>query len=124
MSKGALEDKISRTLTQWEKEYLGRGPISVKTDIVRNMIIVVLKGILTPAEKEVAKTLDGLLSIKKIRSDLLESGSAQLKEIIFNLTGQEVVSMHTDISTKTGERVIVFILSNNLEEMLHKLVTG
>lgn len=63
MSKGEMEDKISKALTQWEREYLGRGSVLVKTDIVRNMVIVVLKGILTPAEKDwPAPTRDSCLS--------------------------------------------------------------
>lgn len=119
-SKGEMEDQVSRALTQWEKEYLGRGPISVKTDIVRNMIIVQLRGILTPAEQKLAETRDGLLAIKRIRSDLIESGSEQLEEIIFNITGKRVTSMHTDISTRTGERMIVFLLAENLEEEFQK----
>ena len=115
-SKGELEDKISKALTQWEKEYLGRGSVSVKTDIVRNMVIVLLKGVLTPAERNLAQTTEGMLSIKKIRADLVESGSDQLKELIANLTGSNVNSFYTDVSTRTGERVMVFILSDNLEE--------
>lgn len=51
VSKGEMEDQISRALTQWEKEYLGRGSVAVKTDIIRNIILIQLKGILTPAEK-------------------------------------------------------------------------
>jgi uncharacterized protein YbcI len=120
MSKGEMEDQISRSLTQWEKEYLGRGSVSVKTDIIRNIVIVQLKGILTPAEKNLASTKDGLLSIKRIRADLIESGSDQLKKMISEITGKDVVSMHTDISTRTGERVIVFLLCENLEEELRK----
>jgi uncharacterized protein YbcI len=116
VTKGELEDKISRALTQWEKEYLGRGPISVKTDILRNMIIVLLKGVLTPAEQNLAKTPDGLLSIKKVRSDLVESGNGTLKQLLNELTGSEVISFHTDVSTRTGERVMVFITSDNIEE--------
>ncbi|CCQ98712.1 conserved hypothetical protein [[Clostridium] ultunense Esp] len=115
-SKGELEDKISKALTQWEKEYLGRGSVSVKTDIVRNMVIVLLKGVLTPAERNLAQTLEGMLSIKKIRTDLVESGSDQLKELLANLTGSNVTSFYTDVSTRTGERVMVFIMSDNLEE--------
>jgi uncharacterized protein YbcI len=114
--KRSIEDRISKTVTQWEKEYLGRGPLSVKTDIVRNMVIVILKGILTPAEKELAKSQDGLLSIKKIRSDLVETGSEQLKDMIKEIVNSEVISFHTDISTKTGERLIVFMLDKNVEE--------
>ncbi|MCT8138180.1 DUF2294 domain-containing protein [Anaerobacillus sp. CMMVII] len=114
--KGQLEAEISKSITQWEKEYLGRGPLQVKTDILRNMIIVHLKGILTPAEKELTKTDTGLLSIKKIRADLIEAGNHHLKEIINTLTGETVESFHTDISTRNGERIIVFILKDQLEK--------
>lgn len=118
-SKGELEDQISRALTQWEKEYLGRGSVLVKTDIIRNMIIVLLKGILTPAEQNLAQTVEGMTSIKKIRTDLIESGKGQLEDIVFQLTGEKVTSFHTDISTRTGERVIIFCLADNLEKKLN-----
>lgn len=117
-TKGQLEAEISKSVTQWEKEYLGRGPLQVKTDILRNMIIVHLKGILTPAEKELAKTETGMISIKKIRADLIEVGNIQLKEMISTITRENVDSFHTDISTRNGERIIVFILEDNLEKKL------
>ena len=115
MSKGELEDKISRALTAWEKDYLGRGPLHVKTDLIRNMIVVVMKGILTPAEQALANTSDGLVSIKEIRTELVESGSNQLHTMIHELTGVQVASMHTDVSTKTGERVMVFLMEDTVE---------
>lgn len=118
LSKGEMENSISRALTQWEKEYLGRGSVLVKTDIVRNMIIVLLKGILTPAEQNLAKTQDGLLSIKKIRADLVESGTDQLKDLVESLTDERIGSFHTDISTRTGERIMVFMMEDNLEKKL------
>lgn len=116
MSKGEMENQLSRALTQWEKEYLGRGSVLVKSDILRNMIIVMLKGVLTPAEQALAKTREGQLSVKKIRADLVESGREQLGEMIQQITGESVVSFHTDISTQTGERIMVFILSDSLEK--------
>ncbi|WP_026675396.1 DUF2294 domain-containing protein [Alkalihalobacterium bogoriense] len=118
LKKGLLEAEISKALTQWEKEYLGRGSVQVKTDILRNMVIVALKGILTPAEQALTKTTAGLLSIKKTRSDLIETGSDQVKEIIHALTGINVYSFHTDISTRSGERLIIFMLEENLENKL------
>jgi uncharacterized protein YbcI len=114
-TKGAIEAEISRAVTQWEKDYLGRGSVSVKADILRDMIIVNLRGVLTPAEYSVCGTKDGMLAIKKNRSELVESGVNQLKEIIFGITGAKVVSFHTDISTRTGERVMVFKLDSDLE---------
>lgn len=113
-SKGAVESEISRALTQWEKDYLGRGSLTVKSDILRDMIIVTLRGILTPAEYSLAQDKEGLLSIKRMRTSLVESGVEDLKEMLFSITGLEVVSFHTDLSTRTGERVMVFRLSSDL----------
>lgn len=113
-SKGTVESEISRALTQWEKDYLGRGSLTVKSDILRDMIIVTLRGILTPAEYSLVQDKEGLLSIKRLRTSLVESGLEDLKEMILSITGVEVVSFHTDLSTRTGERVMVFRLSSDL----------
>ena len=117
-SKGALEAEISKALTHWEKHYLGRGSVSVKSDILRDMIIIVLRGILTPAEYSLCQDKDGLMSVKLTRNSLVESGLQELKEIIFSMTGQEVISFFTDLSTQSGERVMVFKLSSDLQSKL------
>jgi uncharacterized protein YbcI len=117
-TKGMIEAEVSRALTQWEKDFLGRGSVVVKTDIIRNMILVVLKGVLTPAEKMLASQKDGMISVKRIRSELVEAGREDLERIIGEMTGKEVVSFHTDISTKTGARVMVFMMDGDLEEAI------
>ncbi|RYM02167.1 DUF2294 domain-containing protein [Sporolactobacillus sp. THM7-7] len=117
-SKGTIESEISKAITHWEKNYLGRGSISVKSDILRDMIIVILRGILTPAEYSLCKDREGLLSVKKNRNSLVESGIKDLENIIFTITGHEVISFHTDISTQTGERAMIFKLSSNLENKI------
>ncbi len=118
ITKGQLEAEISKALTQWEKDFLGRGSVMVKTDILRDMVIIVLKGVLTPAEYKLCETTEGLLSIKKIRADLVEAGLDKLDEIIREQTGEEVITFHTDISTKTGERIMIFKLTCDLERKL------
>ncbi|OMP68112.1 DUF2294 domain-containing protein [Domibacillus epiphyticus] len=121
-SKGAIESEISKALTRWEKDFLGRGSVSVKTDILRDMIIVTLRGILTPAEYALCETKEGAISIKRLRSDLIESGLEGLKDIIFSITGGKVKSFHTDISTLTGERVMVFKLFNDIEKTMQERI--
>lgn len=106
-TKGIYESEISKAITQWEKDFLGRGSLSVKTDILRDMVIVSLQGILTPAEYRVCKTNEGLLNIKRTRSELVESGEEDLSRIIKDLTGLNVKSFHSDLSTITGERVMI-----------------
>ncbi|MTI83244.1 MAG: DUF2294 domain-containing protein [Firmicutes bacterium] len=107
ISKGQLEDQISKKFIQFEREFLGRGPVNVKTDIIRDMILITLQGVLTKAEIELAKDLDGILMVKSMRSKLLENGKHYVAKMINEVTGSNIVSLHTDISTRSGERVIL-----------------
>jgi len=95
---------------------MGRGPIESKTYIIKDMVFIRLKGVLTPAEEQLAKTVEGAELIKKLRVQLLEGARILLNNIISDITACNVISLHSDISTKTGERVIVFTLDKNLEE--------
>lgn len=115
-TKGQIESQISEAIIRFEKEYMGRGPMETKTYIIKDMIFIRLKGVLTPAEEQLAKTADGAELIKKTRIQLLEGARLLLENIISDITGYQVKSLHTDISTKTGERVIIFILYKNLED--------
>lgn len=115
MTKGQIESKISDAIVKFEKEYMGRGPVETRTFIIEDLIIVRLKGVLTPAEEQLTKTKDGAELIKKTRALLIEEGKALLSNMIYEITGIKVVSLHTDISTKTGERVIVFTLKKKHE---------
>ena len=119
-TKGIYESEISKAITQWEKDFLGRGSLSVKTDILRDMVIVSLQGILTPAEYRVCKTNEALLNIKRTRSELVESGEEDLSRIIKDLTGLNVKSFHSDLSTITGERVMIFKLEDRFDKALHE----
>jgi uncharacterized protein YbcI len=114
-TKGQTEAEISEALIQFEREYMGRGPEGAKTYILDDIILVRLMGILTPAEKNLAKFEDsrhGRTLIKQVRNELLEKARPQLDAIIQDITGQKTKSLHTDISTTTGERVILFTLDS------------
>ena len=121
-TKGQVEAEISNALIQFEKDYMGRGPQETKAFIIEDLILVRLKGVLTPAEQQLAKNSEGMNLIKKVRSNLLEQGRELIKEVITQITGLKVISLHTDISTKTGERMIIFTLNKNLEERFRNVV--
>ena len=114
-----MEAEISNALIQFEKDFMGRGPKETRAYIIDDLILVRLKGVLTPAEQQLAKNPEGMNLIKKIRSNLLEQGRELLVELIEKMTGLKVASLHTDISTKTGERVIIFSLNESLEGRFH-----
>lgn len=116
-TKGQIEAEISEAIVKFEKEYMGRGPEETKAHILDDMVLVRLRGVLTPAEKQLAKTEDirGRSLIKQARMELLEHARELLAAIVKDVTGRRVRSMHTDISTRTGERVIIFVLDGRPE---------
>ncbi len=114
VTKGQMEAQIGEAIIKFEKEYLGRGPTETQIYIIKDMILVRLKGVLTPAEEQLAKTAEGAELIKKVRVRLLEGARVILENIMANIIGCQVKSLHTDISTKVGERVIIFTLDQNL----------
>lgn len=116
MSKGQAEAEFTRAIVQFEKEYLGRGPVDARTFFITDMILVRLKGLMTPAENKLAETSDGRSLIKETRRQLFESSLPLLAEIVTTVTGQALVSLHTDMSTKTGERIIVFTIDQDLSK--------
>ena len=118
-SAGEIEDDISKSMVQFEKEYMGRGPTDVKTHIFEDMIFVRLKGVLTRAEQQLTKGPDGIELIKKVRASLLETAQPLLYKVVKEITGLNVITLHTDISTKSGERVIIFTMEENLEKKLN-----
>ena len=115
-TKGQIEAQVSEMMIKFEKEYMGRGPTETKTYIIKDMIFVRLKRVLTPAEEQLVKSREGVDLIKKTRMQLLEGARVLLENMILGITGFQIQSMHTDISTKTGERIIIFTLDKNLEE--------
>jgi uncharacterized protein YbcI len=122
-TKRTVEAEIEQALTEFEIEYKGRGPKSTRAFIIDNMILVRLQGVLTPAEQMLAKNEEGSDLIKTVRSILLEQARDVLAGVIRKITQAEVVSLHTDISTRTGERVILFTLNESLEKRFYNLLT-
>lgn len=111
--KRETEREISQAIIRFEKEFMGRGPLETKSYIIEDMVLVRLKNVLTPAEMKLSESEDRERSrylIKQLRQQLIEQGRPLLDAVITDILGVNVVSLHTDISARTGERVIVFTL--------------
>jgi len=111
---GEREAEISQAFIRFEKEVMGRGPLEAKSYILDDMVVVRLKGVLTPSEMKLAASPDrkrGRYLLKQVRQELIDQGRPAMEQIIQNILGVETRSLHTDISTKTGERIIVLTLA-------------
>ncbi|WP_312473241.1 DUF2294 domain-containing protein [Neobacillus sp.] len=117
-SKKKLEAEISSAFITFQRELLGRGPQEAKTYIVQDMVITRFKGVLTTEEKHLVNHDKGRTLVKKMRQVLREMYSQEYEKIVENLTHCKVLSSHSDISTKMGERIEVFIVDKDLEKLL------
>ena len=115
LSKGQAEAAITKAVVQFERDHMGRGPYDARTWIVQDMILIRLQGVLTPAEEKLAQDTEGKNLIKQVRTQLIESSRALLESMVGEITGIPVVSLHSDISTRTGERIILLTMASNLE---------
>jgi len=117
-TKGEIEAEISRAIVQFEIDYMGRGPKEARAYIVEDLVVVRLKGVLTPAEEQLTKSIDGKDLVKKMRATLIDKARPLLYQVVGDITGAKILDLHTDISTESGERVFVFSLDNNRQKSL------
>ncbi len=117
-TQGEVETAIRNAIIKFEQEFMGRGPTEVKAFILRDIVLVKLKGVLTPAERQLAKNPEGIDMVKRIRQNLISQGRERLSSQISAITGAEVTGLFTDIETHIGERMIVFTLDHDFDSRL------
>jgi uncharacterized protein YbcI len=113
-TQGEIEAAICDGITRFEQDFMGRGPKDIRAYLIDDVLFVRLKGVLTAAEQHLVKSLPaekGRDLLKQVRVQLLETARPLLETMIKGITGVGVVSMHHDISTVTGEEVMLFTLA-------------
>lgn len=113
---GELEAAICEGITRFEQDYMGRGPKDIHTHLLGDLLVVRLQGVLTAAEQHLVKSLPaekGRDLLKEVRTHLIETARPLLEAMVEEVTGIAVLSLHHDISTTTGEEVVVFTLAES-----------
>ena len=112
---GIVENAIRNAIIKFEQEFMGRGPDDVRAFIVRDLLVVRLKGVLTPAERQLAKTSDGVEMVKRLRQQLIAQGRDRLCEQVSEITSAKILGVFTDIDAQLGERVFVFTFDRDIQ---------
>src|SRR5438270_3249080 len=113
-TQGEIEAAICEGVARFEQEYMGRGPKHIHAHLLGDLLLVRLKGVLTAAEQQLVKALPaekGRDLLKQVRTHLLETARPMMEAMVTQATGARVVSLHHDISTVTGEEVLLFTLA-------------
>lgn len=112
-TSGEIEAAISQSMSRFAQDYMGRGPKNVHTHLIGDLVVVRLQGVLTAAEQHLVKTLKadkGRDLLKQVRVQLMEAARPIMETMVQEITGVKMLSLHHDISTATGEEVVIFTL--------------
>lgn len=115
-TQGEIEASICDGISRFEQEYMGRGPKDVRTHLLGDLLVVRLQGVLTAAEQHLVKTLPsekGRDLLKQVRTQLIETARPVMEAMVEEITGVKVLSVHHDISTLTGEEIVLFTLAES-----------
>jgi uncharacterized protein YbcI len=113
-TQGEIEVAVCQGISRFVQEYMGRGPKDIHAHLIGNLLVIRLQGVLTAAEQQLAKSLPaekGRTLFKQVRTHLIETARPLLEVLIQEVTGVPVLSLHHDVSTVTGEEIIVFTLA-------------
>ena len=115
---GEIEAAVCQGISRFEQEFMGRGPKDIRVHLIGDLLLIRLQGSLTAAERHLVQALSpekGRDLLKQVRYQLTETGRPFLEAMIEEVTGVKAVSLHHDISTVTGERVVIFTLAESPE---------
>jgi len=111
---GEIEAAVCTAIARFEQEYMGRGPKDIHTHLIGDLLLVRLQGVLTAAEQQLVRTQPaerGRNLLKEVRTQLIETARPALEALVKDITGQAPISLHHDISTITGEEIVLFVLA-------------
>ena len=115
-TKGEIEAAISEEISRFEQDYIGRNPKDIQVCLIDDLLLIRLRGVLAAAEQDLVKSLpseNGRDLLKRVRSHLIETTRPVMEAMVEKFTGVKLLSMHHDISTVTGEEVILFTLAQS-----------
>ena len=113
-TQGEIEAAVCEAVCRFEQDYMGRGPKDVHTYLLGDLLVVRLQGVLTAAEQHLVKSLPGEKGrdlLKQVRTHLIETARSIMEAMVQEITGVNVLTLHYDVSTVTGEEVILFSLA-------------
>jgi uncharacterized protein YbcI len=127
-TQGEIESGICEGLSRFQQDYMGRGPKDIRTHLIGDILVIRMLGVLTAAERHLVKTLPsekGRDLLKQVRTHLIETARPLMEAMVQEITGVKVLTLHHDISTVTGEEVVLFTLAGapDVREAKSHLVT-
>jgi uncharacterized protein YbcI len=115
-TRAEIETAVCEWIGRFQYEYMGRRPTDIHTHLIGDLLVVRLQGVLSAAERQLVHSLPpekGRSLIKELRKRLIETLRLVLEKPVQEITGTKPLSLHHDISTVTGEEVVLLTLAGS-----------
>lgn len=110
---GELNQAITSALVGIHSKYLGRGPQGATTFYHGNVVVSLMSGVLTHAERMLNETNQGE-AVNQMRHLFQETMEADFKEAVERLTGSRVVAFISGNNLDPDIAAEVFVLEQSL----------
>jgi uncharacterized protein YbcI len=107
---GNLSRDVSRAMVNLLKDHIGRGPSYARAHIHDDLVVVVLHGSMTHAERKLASEGEGAL-VRNTRQVLNGTFRKDANGLIEQLTGQQVTAFLSDQDVEKDIVVQAFVLA-------------
>ena len=107
-SKSTMAEQIARAASIFEERRTGHAPRSVTVVLTENTLVITLHGVLSEAEKAVAKDPAGAAKLQEFHRQLFANSSEWLRQEIKRISGVEVREAAAEVEPATGTVVHAF----------------
>jgi len=114
-ARGQVEAEIAEAIVRLERELMGRGPTEAKAHIIDDLVVVRLRGVLTPPERRIRASEEGRHLIRATREQVRRAAAVEIERELSAITGSQVASQYWDLDIDRETLVEVFELESNLE---------
>jgi len=106
---GALRSAISQAIVRIHAEHYGKGATQAKTYVWDNLVVTVLRDVLTVAERTLID-VDKPDTVREVRTTFQLSLEHTFRSAVERLTGRRVHSFMSQVDPANGLGVEVFVL--------------
>lgn len=107
-TKSTVARQIAVAASTFEQRRTGRLPKSVTVVLTENTLVITLHGVLSEAEKAVAKDPVGAAQVQEFHRQLFANSSEWLRREIKRISGVEVREAMAEVEPTTGTLVQAF----------------
>jgi uncharacterized protein YbcI len=101
-------EQIARAASESERLRTGQAPESVTVVLSDDTLVITLHGVLSQAEKDLARSPAGAAQVQELRRQLFLNSCGELRQAIARITGVEVREATAEVEPATGTVLQVF----------------